>query len=98
MCGHVSNPLLVLPLQPSVATDFPPRPTEPEPSSKLVGAGYQSFEDSVLKKLQKVNCLINPSMKLHLLCHKLTLVFEDHILSLLATGVLSYSMTDTFFW
>lgn len=53
VCGHISNPLLVLPLEPAVVMEFPPRSMEPEPSSNLVGAGYQSFEESVLKKLQK---------------------------------------------
>ena len=58
VCGHISNPLLVLPLQSTVAMEFPPRSMEPEPSSNLVGAGYQSFEESILKKLQKVCILL----------------------------------------
>jgi DnaJ family protein C protein 17 len=55
MCGDLSNPLLVLPLQPKAAFPFAREPVQPdEPKmSNLVGAGYQAFEDSVLKKLQK---------------------------------------------
>ncbi|GLT54950.1 hypothetical protein SLA2020_281080 [Shorea laevis] len=54
-CGHLSNPLLVLPLQPPMATETPsaPRSAEPHRPSNLVGAGYIAFEDSVLMKLQK---------------------------------------------
>ena len=48
----------MLPLQSTVAMEFPPRSMEPEPSSNLVGAGYQSFEESILKKLQKVCILL----------------------------------------
>ncbi|KAI4297799.1 hypothetical protein L6164_037665 [Bauhinia variegata] len=53
--GHLSNPLLVLPLQPPTAAGFSSaqKPSEPDRLSNLVGAGYQAFEDSVLKKLQK---------------------------------------------
>ena len=58
MCGDLSNPLLVLPLQPAAGAAFPSarEPVEPDGPklSNLVGAGYQAFEDSVLKKLQKV--------------------------------------------
>lgn len=56
MCGHLSNPLLVLPLQSSMATEAPsaPRSAEPDTLRNLVGAGYAAFEDSVLLKLQKV--------------------------------------------
>uniref|UniRef100_A0A7N0UZM5 J domain-containing protein n=1 Tax=Kalanchoe fedtschenkoi TaxID=63787 RepID=A0A7N0UZM5_KALFE len=57
VCGDLSNPLLVLPLQPAVpfAQDFPTvqTPVESDTISKLVGPGYQAFEDSVLEKLQK---------------------------------------------
>lgn len=55
VCGDLSNPLLVVPLQPVVATDFPSvnKPVEKELRNDLVGAGYQDFEDSVMKKLQK---------------------------------------------
>ncbi|GLT55118.1 hypothetical protein SLA2020_282670 [Shorea laevis] len=54
-CGHLSNPLLVLPLQPPMATETPsaPRSAEPHRPSNLVGASYIAFEDSVLMKLQK---------------------------------------------
>uniref|UniRef100_A0A5B7B132 Putative DnaJ domain-containing protein n=1 Tax=Davidia involucrata TaxID=16924 RepID=A0A5B7B132_DAVIN len=57
VCGDLSNPLLVLPLQPAVITEFPRAQKSVELDgpklSNLVGAGYQAFEDSVLKKLQK---------------------------------------------
>lgn len=55
VCGHLSNPLLVLPLQSSMATEAPsaPRSAEPDTLRNLVGAGYAAFEDSVLLKLQK---------------------------------------------
>lgn len=58
VCGDLANPLLVLPLQPVVAADIPTakRSTEPDRLDYLVGPGYRSFEESVLKKLQKV-CL-----------------------------------------
>ncbi|GFY89837.1 DNAJ heat shock N-terminal domain-containing protein [Actinidia rufa] len=58
--GDLTNPLLVLPLQPAVATAFTwLREQHVEPDgpklNNLVGAGYQSFEVSVLKKMmQKV--------------------------------------------
>lgn len=57
LCGDLSNPLLVLPLQP--ATSNPSvraqEPVEPDalPIGNLVGAGYQAFENSVLDKLKK---------------------------------------------
>ncbi|KAM7479469.1 hypothetical protein LguiA_027682 [Lonicera macranthoides] len=56
VCGDLSNPLLVLPLQPAAAFPSAREPVEPDGPklSNLVGAGYQAFEDSVLKKLQKV--------------------------------------------
>ncbi|MQM18436.1 hypothetical protein Taro_051428 [Colocasia esculenta] len=59
MSGSLSNPLLVLPLQPATADISrisPMTSTEPiSPKlSNLVGHGYQAYEDSVLKKLQKV--------------------------------------------
>ncbi|XP_048336162.2 uncharacterized protein LOC107427382 [Ziziphus jujuba] len=57
LSGDLSNPLLVLPLQPlhpTAATEVPTAPKSAEPDhSHLVGAAYQSFEDAVLKKLQK---------------------------------------------
>ena len=54
--GHLSNPLLVLPLHPPMAAETlssPPRSAEPK-LNNLVGAGYTAFEDSVLMKLRKV--------------------------------------------
>ncbi|KAG2721220.1 hypothetical protein I3760_02G071700 [Carya illinoinensis] len=55
VCGHLSNPLLILPLQPPMVAEAPsaPRSAEPDRLTKLVGAGYTAFEDSVLTKLQK---------------------------------------------
>lgn len=53
--GHLSNPLLVLPLHPPMAAETPsspPRSAEPK-LNNLVGAGYTAFEDSVLMKLRK---------------------------------------------
>lgn len=52
--GNLDNPLLVVPLKPSVA-EFP-APKKEEQSDRLnnlVGAGYQAFEDAVLNKLTK---------------------------------------------
>lgn len=56
VCGDLSNPLLVVPLQREAAMEFPTaeKSAETENLSNLVGAGYQAFEDSVLEKLQKV--------------------------------------------
>ncbi|KAK2665632.1 hypothetical protein Ddye_004206 [Dipteronia dyeriana] len=53
-CGSLSNPLLVLPLQPAVETEFPSaqRSAETNRISNLVGPGYQAYEDSVLQKIQ----------------------------------------------
>ncbi|XP_022136338.1 dnaJ homolog subfamily C member 17-like isoform X2 [Momordica charantia] len=53
--GDLSNPLLVLPLQPLFETKMPDaeRPPDLGQKNNLVGAGYQAFEDSILKKLQK---------------------------------------------
>ncbi len=56
VCGNLSNPLLVLPLQPTVPTAFPTAQEHIEPDAprqNLVGAGYQAFENSVLEKLLK---------------------------------------------
>ncbi|XP_077246724.1 uncharacterized protein LOC143886565 isoform X1 [Tasmannia lanceolata] len=56
--GDLSNPLLVVPFH-STAADLSSasagKHEEPNPPnlSNLVGAGYQAYEDSVLKKLQK---------------------------------------------
>lgn len=56
VCGSLSNPLLVLPLQAAVAREFPSsqKSAETTQMSNLVGAGYQAYEDSVLKKLEMV--------------------------------------------
>ncbi|XAR59859.1 hypothetical protein NMG60_11015848 [Bertholletia excelsa] len=57
VCGNLSNPLQVLPLQPAPTTAFPRAERNVEPdgpkSGDLVGAGHKSFEASVLLKLQK---------------------------------------------
>ncbi|XP_059653882.1 uncharacterized protein LOC132300700 [Cornus florida] len=57
MCGDLSNPLLVIPLQPTTTTAFHSAQGSSEHDgpklSNLVGAGYQAFEDTVLKKLEK---------------------------------------------
>ncbi|KAL8540052.1 hypothetical protein ACS0TY_001590 [Phlomoides rotata] len=57
--GNLSNPLLVLPLQPAsspvVSTAEKNEPDRPK-LSNLVGAGYQAFENSVLEKMKKVGC------------------------------------------
>ncbi|XP_077219971.1 PKS-NRPS hybrid synthetase cheA-like [Tasmannia lanceolata] len=59
LCGDLANPLLVVPFH-STATDSSAasvgKHVEPDPSnlSNLVGASYQAYEDSVLKKLQKL--------------------------------------------
>ncbi|KAL2602670.1 hypothetical protein AAZX31_10G268600 [Glycine max] len=60
--GHLANPLLVLPLKPATVADSSsvPKSAETTRMSNLVGAGYQAFEDSVLKKLQKVCRLLVP--------------------------------------
>ncbi|CAO2815651.1 unnamed protein product [Amaranthus hypochondriacus] len=57
LIGDLSNPLLVLPLQPvnqvpSVRAQEPVVRNE-VPLGKVVGAGFQAFEDSVLDKLRK---------------------------------------------
>ncbi|XP_064935153.1 uncharacterized protein LOC135587542 [Musa acuminata AAA Group] len=62
MCGSLSNPLLVLPVQ-AVASDisssFPTKSAEPvNPKlSNIIGAGFQDYEASIMKKLQKANDL-----------------------------------------
>ncbi|KAJ4965399.1 hypothetical protein NE237_017248 [Protea cynaroides] len=59
MCGDISNPLLVLPLHPTVTafSTAPPAKNYVEPDgpklNNLVGAGYQAYENSILVKLQK---------------------------------------------
>ncbi|XP_042501898.1 dnaJ homolog subfamily C member 17-like [Macadamia integrifolia] len=60
VCGDLSNPLLVLPLQPVETTEFSTashakihmEPHGPK-LNNLVGAGYQAYENSILEKLQK---------------------------------------------
>ncbi|XP_062020323.1 uncharacterized protein LOC133736747 [Rosa rugosa] len=53
MTGDLSNPLLVKPLQPVAAPLAPAaqKSDAPDRLNNLVGTGYQSFEDAVLKKL-----------------------------------------------
>ncbi|XP_055823358.1 uncharacterized protein LOC129891903 isoform X3 [Solanum dulcamara] len=55
--GDLSNPLLIVPLQPPMPSPFSNTEKNGEsegPSlSNLVGAGYQKFEDSVLEKMRK---------------------------------------------
>ncbi|PIN09451.1 Molecular chaperone (DnaJ superfamily) [Handroanthus impetiginosus] len=54
--GDLSNPLLVVPLQPtSSSAIFSAEKNESDSPklSNLVGAGYQAFEDSVLEKMKK---------------------------------------------
>ncbi|XP_065862672.1 uncharacterized protein [Euphorbia lathyris] len=53
--GHLSNPLLVLPVKQAAATvssSMHP-PVESDRLDNLVGRGYKAYEDSVLEKLQK---------------------------------------------
>ncbi|KAH9611815.1 hypothetical protein KSS87_006758 [Heliosperma pusillum] len=59
LIGDLSNPLLVLPLQPanpmpSVRAQEPVATKDETPIGNVVGAGYQAFENSVLEKLKKV--------------------------------------------
>ncbi|KAE8690691.1 V-type proton ATPase subunit B 1-like [Hibiscus syriacus] len=53
--GVLHNPLLVVPLKPAIAAEFPApqKAEEQDRFSNLVGAGFQAFEDSVLSKLKK---------------------------------------------
>ncbi|ESQ31909.1 hypothetical protein EUTSA_v10004704mg [Eutrema salsugineum] len=55
LCGHLSNPLLVVPLQRAAQTDFltAKKSAEAEPQSNIVGAGYQAYEDAVMQRLRK---------------------------------------------
>ncbi|XP_012833708.1 PREDICTED: dnaJ homolog subfamily C member 17 [Erythranthe guttata] len=57
MLGNISNPLLVLPLQPApspvVFSHEKKNESDGPKLGNLVGAGYQAFEDSVLDKLKK---------------------------------------------
>jgi hypothetical protein len=60
MCGDVSNPLLVLPLQSNMdmpdgfSVPFTEANDEPK-ISKIVGSGFSDYEASILKKLQQVH-------------------------------------------
>ncbi|XP_038979756.1 LOW QUALITY PROTEIN: dnaJ homolog subfamily C member 17-like [Phoenix dactylifera] len=56
MSGSLSNPLLVLPLQ-AASNSSPARSAEPiNPKlGNIVGAGFQDYEASIMKKLQKAN-------------------------------------------
>ncbi|XP_012437438.1 1,4-alpha-glucan-branching enzyme 2-2, chloroplastic/amyloplastic isoform X2 [Gossypium raimondii] len=50
---NLDNPLLVVPLKPSVA-EFPvAKKEQSDRLSNLAGAGYQAFEDAILNKLTK---------------------------------------------
>ncbi|XWS67705.1 hypothetical protein CRYUN_Cryun04dG0028900 [Craigia yunnanensis] len=53
--GSLSNPMLVVPLKPAVAAEFPApqKAEETDRFSNLVGAGYRAFEDAVFQKLKK---------------------------------------------
>lgn len=56
--GDLSNPLLVVPLQPaSSPVFFSAEKNEPDAPKlgNLVGAGYQDYENSVLEKMKKVS-------------------------------------------
>ncbi|KAG2243198.1 hypothetical protein Bca52824_094951 [Brassica carinata] len=55
LCGDLSNPLLVVPLQRAAQTDFTTakKSAEAEPQSNIVGAGYQAYEDQVMERLKK---------------------------------------------
>lgn len=56
MCGNLSNPLLVVPLQKAAQTDFltAKKSAEAEPQSNIVGAGLQAYEDAVMQRLLQV--------------------------------------------
>lgn len=58
MIGDISNPLLVLPLRTpsSTSTAFPAKQAEPSSPklNNIVGAGFQDYESSILKKLEMV--------------------------------------------
>lgn len=56
MSGSLSNPLLVLPLQ-AASDSSPARSSEPINTrlGNIVGAGFQDYEASIMKKLQKAN-------------------------------------------
>jgi len=56
LCGNLSNPLLVVPLQKAAQTDFltAKKSAEAEPQSNIVGAGLQAYEDAVMQRLLQV--------------------------------------------
>ncbi|KAF5734810.1 hypothetical protein HS088_TW15G00303 [Tripterygium wilfordii] len=54
VCGSLSNPLLVLPVQPQAAEEFLRMDAENDRLNNLVGAGFLDFERNILKKLEKV--------------------------------------------
>ncbi|WZY79484.1 hypothetical protein YC2023_025868 [Brassica napus] len=55
LCGDLSNPLLVVPLQ-RAQTDFVTarKSAEAEPQRNIVGDGYQAYENDVMERLKKV--------------------------------------------
>ncbi|KAG7556236.1 RNA recognition motif domain [Arabidopsis suecica] len=55
LCGDLSNPLLVVPLQKAAQNDFltAKKSAEAEPQSNIVGAGLQAYEDAVMQRLRK---------------------------------------------
>ncbi|XP_042382043.1 dnaJ homolog subfamily C member 17-like [Zingiber officinale] len=60
VCGSLSNPLLVLPVQavaPDISSPFSAKSSESTNSTpnNIIGAGFQDYEASILKKLQKAN-------------------------------------------
>lgn len=54
MCGDLSNPLLVVPLQ-RAQTDFvtAEKTSEAEQQRNIVGVGYQAYEDKIMERLRK---------------------------------------------
>lgn len=54
VCGKLSNPLLVMPVQPNTKSPVTPSCVEPDGPelSNLAGPAYPAFEDSVLNKLR----------------------------------------------
>ncbi|WOL09716.1 hypothetical protein Cni_G18469 [Canna indica] len=60
MCGSLSNPLLVLPVQAAacdISGTFSKTTADPiNPKlNNIIGAGFQDYETSIMKKLQKAN-------------------------------------------
>lgn len=59
VCGSLSNPLLVLPVQamaPDIPSPFCAKSSESMNPihNNIIGAGFHDYEASILKKLQKV--------------------------------------------